>query len=823
VTGYFLAATFWTFQGADGGAPRQKPLDIEKDAPPIKLLVPGFEVRELPVSLTNINNVEYADDGRLFAAGYDGRLHLLRDTDGDHLEDHVTTFYDRASEDYPLGIAVRPEGLYVMRRHAVVRHRESKGGGVPDMEEVVASGWQDDQVDKDPLMTHRRVDDALGLAIAPDGTIYVSMGTANYANGYLRTKEGQATLDLKKMRGCVLKIASGGKSPEIIATGVRFLVCLQFNRHGDLFATDQEGATWLPNGNPFDELLHLEPGRHYGFPPRHPKHLPNVTDEPSVFDYAPQHQSTCGFRFNESRPGRAPFGPSFWQDDALVTGESRGKLFRTKLVKTASGYVARNELLATCAMLPVDLAISPRGDLLVTCHGGAPDWGSGPKGAGKLFQISYKNREASQPLFAYPTGPGETAVTFDRSLNSGQWKELVRKCSIEFGAFVSAGDRFERFRPGYQVVKDQMKAPRWELPILSAGISSDGRSILLRTAPRQEALRYAVTLSSDEWGQADLGFDLTGAQVEWTSGDKKERWTGWVPHLDLTAARGLTKGSAEHDRLWGLLERPGRIVLKSQLDLKQMLQPAVQLGSSLDYTYPPEKVILTVRAATGFRLDAEKLEVRYEGDQEAHLRVTPEAAWIPITLSMPTGTGADLSVSWQTQEDRRPRAIPLRRLFMPWAKPAGAVMDLSRPRTEIQGGRWDEGKRIFFGDRAACGKCHAIRGEGGKIGPDLSNLIHRDYESVLKDIVQPSAAINPDHIAYTFKLKNGEVLSGVVVSSTAESIVLGVVSGESIAILRSTIDRMEPSKISLMPENLLSGMSTDQVRDLMTFLLTPSR
>ena len=27
------------------------------------------------------------------------------------------------------------------------------------------------------------------------------------------------------------------------------------------FATDQEGATWVPNGNPFDELLHIQTGK----------------------------------------------------------------------------------------------------------------------------------------------------------------------------------------------------------------------------------------------------------------------------------------------------------------------------------------------------------------------------------------------------------------------------------------------------------------------------------------------------------------------------------------------------------------------------------
>ena len=92
------------------------------------------------------------------------------------------------------------------------------------------------------------------------------------------------------------------KTREVVATGIRFPVGLRFNRHGDLFCTDQEGATWVPNGNPLDELLHIRLGtkpRHYGFPPRHPKHLPGVIDEPSTFDYGPQHQSTCGFFFNE--------------------------------------------------------------------------------------------------------------------------------------------------------------------------------------------------------------------------------------------------------------------------------------------------------------------------------------------------------------------------------------------------------------------------------------------------------------------------------------------------------------------------------------------
>ena len=44
-----------------------------------------------------------------------------------------------------------------------------------------------------------------------------------------------------------------------------------------------------------------------------------MIDEPSVFDYGPQHQSTCGLNFNEPVNGGPIFGPARWAGDALVT------------------------------------------------------------------------------------------------------------------------------------------------------------------------------------------------------------------------------------------------------------------------------------------------------------------------------------------------------------------------------------------------------------------------------------------------------------------------------------------------------------------------
>lgn len=114
--------------------------------------------------------------------------------------------------------------------------------------------------------------------------------------------------------------------------------------------------------------------------------------------------------------GSAIFGPEWWRDDAIVCGESRGKLYRTKLEKTSAGYVAMNQTIACLSMLTVDACLSPTGDLVVCCHSGPPDWGTGPQGKGKLFKIRFEQRDTLQPVLAWTSSPREVRVAFDRRL-----------------------------------------------------------------------------------------------------------------------------------------------------------------------------------------------------------------------------------------------------------------------------------------------------------------------------------------------------------------------------------------------------------------------
>ncbi len=778
------------------------------------MLVPGFTIRELPVKLTSLNNIEYASDGRLFAGGYDGRYHVLRDTDGDGLEDKVDTFSAEPSANYPLGIAVKDGEPYFVLTSEVIRFRDRDGDGVPETREVFATGFDDPELAKASYLLHRRVDSAMAVAFGPDGALYLTMGSAAFRNPFWTDeKTGINHYATTRRRGCLLRITSDGKV-EQLASGLRYIMALQWNRHGDLFGTEQEGATWVPNGNPFDELLHLQPGRHYGFPPRHPTHLPNVIDEPSVWDFSPQHQSTCGFRFNGPAPGRGRFGPELWADQALITGESRGKLWRTQLAKTAAGYVARTEMIANLGLLAVDCAISPQGDLVVCCHTGAPDWGNGPTGEGRIFKISLTDKSAPQPVLTWPASETETVVAFDRPLDARLWSDVAARTTIDSGRYVAAADRLEAIRPGYAVVKAQQNEPRGAVAVKASRLSADRRNLTLATAPRVSAVNYALAID----GKLDLAHDLSGLAAEWRGTDGAT-WSGWLPHADFTAAREFTRGSATHDQFWRRSATAGALTLRTQLNLWEMLQPATQPGSKLDYVPEPEIVTVVLKGDAALSVVAPGAKLLRVSDRESQLTLSgPQPdKWLPLAITIATPARV-LDVSYHTDRDLRPRALGTRRFFVPIAKP-GAHDLAPREIAEIAGGNWQVGRALFNG-KATCATCHELRGEGKRVGPELGNLVHRDYASVLKDITDPNATINPDGVGYVVTLKNGSATVGTRIGESAYELQIAQVGGAVAKLKKSDIAKTEPMTVSLMPPGLEKNLSATELRDLMTFLLT---
>src|SRR5437867_6097058 len=159
----------------------------------VRPLVPGFTVRELPLKLSNINNLRFAPDGRLFALAYDGRIHVLRDTDGDGLEDTDELFWDKSTLSVPVGMALARKGVYVSSHGKVSLLRDTDGDGKADKEDVIASDWPPTDVASGGV-------DAMGVTLDKHGNLYFGLIAADYSNPY-RVKDGVSHYDLGSKRG----------------------------------------------------------------------------------------------------------------------------------------------------------------------------------------------------------------------------------------------------------------------------------------------------------------------------------------------------------------------------------------------------------------------------------------------------------------------------------------------------------------------------------------------------------------------------------------------------------------------------------------------
>lgn len=809
-----------------GQAAGSVPLLAVKNPPVIQPLVPGFSTRKLPIELSNINFLRYRADGRLYAGAYDGKIWLLRDTDNDGLEDKSDLFYASNDLKAVMGMALTPpgyargEGVFVATRGRILLILDKDKDGKGDEVVTVADGWAPAKV------TTQGVSDALGVAVAADGRVFFTLGTSDFTSAYLLdAATGRAAVLADGERGSVQEVSVDFKTRTTYANGLRFNYGLAFNRAGDLFATEQEGATWLANGNPFDELLHIQPKRYFGFPPRHPKHLPDVIDEPSTFDYGPQHQSTVGLCFNEPvAEGGLLFGPSWWRGDALVSAMSRGKIYRTKLVKTVAGYVAKNETFAQLQRINIDQAISPHGALTVSLHSGAPDWGTGPTGTGELWQIAPITKVTPQPVIAYSASPTELRVVFDRPLDASALAAMQGKVSVTQGRYVQAGDRFETMRPGYQVVKNQLNAARYPVAVQKLALSADAHSLLITTPTRGAAVNYGITIAADVFhtqnegayaGQLDLQADLTGVEVTLADGSNH-----WLPYPDLAVSREFFPQSP----VWSKLEQTSAITLKGQLDLGLMLYPAVQEGSKLDWEYPEEKVTVVITATRPFKFSLGKDTLASKSvanRQEASAQVSTQAGtWLPFTIALDSGSGDPaLTATWFTDRSTTPRPFPLRRVLVPYAQQQEApAMPHNEDLPQLANAKWDHGKVLFQG---LCAVCHAMQGAGNKVGPDLTNLIYRDYDSVLRDIREPNAAINPEHVAYTVTKKDGTELTAVLSGENEGRVSLALPGGQTLEIPRTEIAAMKQLATSIMPAGLDQALNAEQLRDLMAYLLLP--
>jgi len=116
-----------------------------------------------------------------------------------------------------------------------------------------------------------------------------------------------------------------------------------------------------------------------------------------------------------------------------------------------------------------------------------------------------------------------------------------------------------------------------------------------------------------------------------------------------------------------------------------------------------------------------------------------------------------------------------------------------------------------------CASCHALFGEGGRIGPELTGSQRDKPEYVLNKVLDPSAVVAKDYQMIVITTGDGRTLSGLIKEENDKALTLQTAT-EAIRLAKSDIEERRQSTQSLMPDGLLAQLKDEEVRDLIAYL-----
>jgi putative membrane-bound dehydrogenase-like protein len=117
-----------------------------------------------------------------------------------------------------------------------------------------------------------------------------------------------------------------------------------------------------------------------------------------------------------------------------------------------------------------------------------------------------------------------------------------------------------------------------------------------------------------------------------------------------------------------------------------------------------------------------------------------------------------------------------------------------------------------------CSICHRVGTLGYSVAPDLASVQNKSAADLLIAILDPNREAQPNYNTYVVVTESGRIHSGIIVAETANSITLRRAEAKEEVILRTNIEEMVSSGVSLMPEGLEKDLSAQDLADVIAFV-----
>lgn len=132
----------------------------------------------------------------------------------------------------------------------------------------------------------------------------------------------------------------------------------------------------------------------------------------------------------------------------------------------------------------------------------------------------------------------------------------------------------------------------------------------------------------------------------------------------------------------------------------------------------------------------------------------------------------------------------------------------------------ERGRLVFFSRQARCSSCHESQGRGAAVGPNLTGIGKTmTLARLLDSILRPSAEVAPQFAPLRVTTNEGISKTGIYVGEEVDGKVNYVdAEGKRFQVHPRDLESREEVKQSIMPEQLVEGLTLVELNDLLSYL-----
>lgn len=612
--------------------------------------------------------------------------------------------------------------------------------------------------------------------------------------------------------GIIYRVDPEGKNFEVFANGFRNIFDAGVNHNGDLFTydADMEYDFNTPWYRP-TRINHVVSGGEYGWRNGAGKYPEFYYDNlPATLNIGPGSPTGTTFGYGAKFPAK-------YQNAFYALDWSWGKIYAVHLEPNGASYTATKEEFITGGPLPVtDAIIHPDGAMYFAIGGRRVQSG--------LYRVTYKGKESTAPAKA----DADNLPLHDlrRSIEAFHGKADPKAVATVW-PHLSHEDRY--IRSAARTALEHQKVTTWKEKALGESNAMAQLEALLalvrvESAKKTPATRDVVLQSLLKHDYAKLAAEERLAYARLIQIVLNRFGDPSKAVMDAIGSKLDASYPADSfEENWLLTETLG------YLQAPNTAAKAIALIEAAPSQEPQMEYARSIRfLKTGWTSDLRKRQLEWflkAANYNGGASFTKFIEFIRND-SLATFTEAEKKEHAEliARKPERKSAIELSGAIFAGRTPTmWKLEDLSEAAQNGMNGRdFSRGKKMFAA--SACYACHRFGNAGGMTGPDLTGSGGRySPHDLLDQIINPSKEINEQFAPIIVTKKDGTQLSGVVVNLSGDNVTINTDlsdPNQRVNVDRKQVESIEPSKVSMMPPNLLMMLKKEEILDLVAYVLS---